>query len=43
MRFSRTAFFSVCVMLCWPTTDLNVAGRYLRAETIYSILFVIKD
>ena len=31
-----TAFFSVVVSACCPTTESNEVGRYFRAETMYS-------
>jgi hypothetical protein len=31
-----TAFFSVVVSACCPTTVSNDVGRYFRADTIYS-------
>lgn len=34
-RLVATAFLSVAVSAFWPTTEANVAGRYLRAETMY--------
>ena len=33
-----TAFFNVVVNACCPTTESKDIGRYLRAETIYSLI-----
>jgi hypothetical protein len=32
------AFFKVLVICAWPTTVLNVAGRYLRADQVRSLI-----
>ena len=38
--FAIMAFFSVVVSDRCPTTDIKVVGRYFRAETMYSLIFV---